>query len=200
MDVLASGPERSPRTRRGSARRLRVRWAAAIGPRPGRRSAARRRAVAAVVALLVVRAGVALRSAADPVDTAPAAAATSSTSAPDDLAASAPGPPYDWLPGRKPIPQPTPLAGGKVLRGSLPALGPAGRRAATTSAKLVLGRYCRRPGRYAVALDPEAGWRRLRALGSRTDRSTDGPWVVLELTWTGRAYSWTGSTVQLSNC
>ena len=87
-----------------------------------------------------------------------------------------------------------------VLRGALPAVGPLGRPAASASAELVLGRYCRRPGRYAVALDRVDGWRRVRALAVRLDRSTDPPWIVLELTWTGRAYSWTGRAVQLSTC
>jgi len=151
--------------------------------------------------LLVVGAVAALRAGAEPVE--PAAApgvAGEPTGAPTGLAAVLPRPPYDRLPGRTPIPRPMALDGGKVLRGPLPAVGPAGQRAATASAELVLGRYCRRPGKYAVALDPEDGWRRLRALAVRTDRSTDPPWVVLELVWTGRSYRWTGGTVQLEMC
>jgi hypothetical protein len=151
--------------------------------------------------LLVVGAVAALRTGAEPLERAAApGVAGEPTGAPTGLAAVLPGPPYDRLPGRTPIPRPTPVEGGKVLRGNLPPVGPAGQRAATVSAELVLGRYCRRPGKYAVATDPEYGWRRLRALAVRTDRSTDPPWVVLELVWTGRSYRWTGRTVQLEIC
>lgn len=149
--------------------------------------------------LLTVGGVLALRSTAEPVPPRPAAE-PSVVPAPGGLAAPLPTPPYDRLPGRTPIPRPTPLAGGTVLRGGLPAVGPAGERAATVSAELVLGRYCRRPGRYAVTVEGGSGWRRPRALAVRIDRSSDPPWVVLELTWTGRAYSWAGRTVQLSNC
>jgi hypothetical protein len=150
--------------------------------------------------LLVVGAVAALRAGAEPVEPAAAPGVGEPTGAPTGLAAVLPGPPYDRLPGRTPIPRPTPLDRGKLLRGSLPAVGPAGQRAAIVSAELVLGRYCRRPGKYAVAIDPGDGWRRLRALAVRTDRSTDPPWVVLELVWTGQSYRWTGRTVQLEIC
>jgi len=151
--------------------------------------------VAAVGVLLAAGAVVALPSATEPVRTPPA----EPTPAPGGLAAVLPGPPYDRLPGRTPIPEPTFLAD-RLLRGSLPAVGAAGGRAATASARLVLGRYCRRPQMYAVTLDPEDGWRRLRALAIRLDRSTSPPWVVLELAWTGRSYRWTGRSVQLNPC
>ena len=193
MDVLASGPDRPVRTRRGPGLRLRP----PVGRRPSRHG---RRAIAVVGVLLTVCAAVALRSAAEPVEQRPAAKSPRAVPAPEGFGAGLPGPPYDRLPGRTPIPRPTRLAGDELLRGGLPAVGSAGPQAATVSAELVLGRYCRRPAKYAVTVEGGSGWRRLRALAVRIDRSSDPPWVVLELVWTGRAYSWTGRSVQLSNC
>jgi hypothetical protein len=138
-----------------------------------------------------------LRAGIGPVEQPPAAGAPSETAgAPTGPA----GPPYDRLPGRTPIPEPTLAVGGEILRGPLPVVGSPGPTAARTSAELVLGRYCRRPARYAVALDWVERWQRVRALAVRLDRSTDPPWVVLDLAWTGRAYRWTGRAVQLGTC
>jgi hypothetical protein len=202
VDLLVSGPdapgggpvERATGAVREAGRRL-------LGARQAAGSRSRRRLAAAVGVMAAIGAAVALRTAAEQVPPRPAAAPPARvTAAPGGLAASLPGPPYDRLPGRTPIPEPTRAAGGDLLRGGLPAVGRAGSPAATAAAELVLGRYCRRPWRYAVGLDRVDGWQRVRALALRLDRSTDPPWVVLDLRWTGRAYVWTGQTVQLSNC
>lgn len=201
MDVLASGPERPPRTRRG--RRSLGRLRPAGGSWPPRGTPARLRwALVAAGVLLSLGVVASLRSGVGPVASSPAAPSPAAVPAPPGLAAQLPGPPYDRLPGRTPIPRPTRLPGGELVQGGLPAVGPIGERTATASAELVLGRYCRRPDRYAIAVEDgaEGGWRRSRALAVRVDRSTDPPWVVLELTWTGRAYAWSGRQVQLSNC
>ncbi|HEY6747382.1 MAG TPA: hypothetical protein VI357_16900 [Mycobacteriales bacterium] len=196
MDVLASGPERPPRTRRGPTAFLRSRSLSGRG-----RSRRARWTVAAAGVLLSLGVVASLRSAVGPVE-APSAPRSAAVPTPPGLAAGLPGPPYDRLPGRTPIPRPTRLPGGERVAGSLPAVGPIGERTATASAQLVLGRYCRRPDRYALAVEDGTGggWRRSRALAVRVDRSSDPPWVVLELTWTGRAYAWSGRQVQLSNC
>ena len=187
MDVLASGPERPPRVRRGLRR----------GRPPPRVGALRlRRRALTVASVLLTAAGVvALRAGAERAERrAPHAAGQT-----DELAPT-PTPPYDRLPGRTPIPEPAAVSRGDLLRGPLPAVGPPGQMAARASAELVLGRYCRRPGRYAVAIDSVEGWQRVRALAIRLDRSTDPPWIVLELAWTGRSYRWTGRPVQLGTC
>ena len=199
MDVLASGPERPPRTGRPLVRTPRRGPPRDRLPRPGV-ATFRRRAGAAVGVVLAVGVAAVLRATAEPIEPRRAGQPAGQLDAEQGLAAPPSEPPFDRLPGRTPIPEPTLAARGEALRGVLPTVGPLGERAAYASARLVIGRYCRRPARYAVTVSPERGWHDVRALAVRLDRSSDPPWVVLELTWTGRAYTWTGPTVQLYGC
>ena len=64
----------------------------------------------------------------------------------------------------------------------------------------MLGRYCVRPERYTLTSAHDGGWRRVTVLGFGLDRSGDPPLIQLSLTWTGAAYRWTGSLIQLCGC
>jgi len=109
-----------------------------------------------------------------------------------------PTPPFDTLPGRTPIPDPTRT--GWAVRGRLPALGGPDEAAAVRAAGLVLGRYCAQPAAYRLTAAPEPDWRRVSVLVFTIDRSGDRPRIGLRLSWTGRAYDWAGTPVQLAGC
>lgn len=147
--------------------------------RVGRRD---RWVLGAVAVLVAAGTVVALRSAVEPV-------------APPVPAAQVLVPPAD----RTPIPPPSRV--GRSLRGLLPAVGGPDRTAVETSALLVLGRYCRDPAKYVVSATPAAGgWEQASARAYRVDRTGVPPGVTLSLEWTGRAYTWTGVTAELSSC
>ena len=198
MDVLASGPERRPRQGRNRLGRVR---GLVLGDDAAVSSTARRRVRSAMAVLLGIGAVLALRVAAEPVVPREGAARTVNQPAPPPEAGMAvPLPPFDRLPGRTPIPAPTMGPDRQVVRGPLPAVGGPHRKAALASAELVLGRFCRQPAEYAVEAAPEPDWERVTAHVHSRERSAGRPAIVLRLAWTGRAYAWSGSRRQLSNC
>jgi hypothetical protein len=158
----------------------------------------RRRATLGLATVLGVGALLTLRSVAEPVPPATPdrrAGATAEASADFEPQLR---PPFDRLPGRTPIPAPSPT--GRALRGTLPAVGGPGKAAAERSAALVLGRYCLEPRRYALSLSADLDWRSPTAYALRLDRSYDPLAVRLRLEWTGRSYAWIGSPAQLLSC
>lgn len=115
-----------------------------------------------------------------------------------------PLPPFDRSPGRTPIPAPT-RAGGQ-LTGALPppVRGP-DRAAAVRAVGLVLGRYCVEPRAYAYTLGSDEparpeDWRRVIVLLFQLERGGNAPSLQLQLTWTGRAYRWSGPAGLLDGC
>lgn len=204
MDVLASGPERSPGTNgpgrllEDARRRLR---------RPT--TAARRwpRAIAAVLALAVVAGALhVLRAGTDPITTGRRPAALAGDGSPVIIYGRSrlQPPPFDRLPGRTPIPLPSPVRGARdaaAVGGPLPATGtPPGEEAARAAARLVVGRYCRFPEAYRVQPTSGAPWRDLTVLV--LGQVYNGPRLVatLRLRWTGDAYAWQGSETEFATC
>jgi hypothetical protein len=111
--------------------------------------------------------------------------------------ATLPAPPFDDLPGRTPIAEPSRIA--DRLQGRLPVTGSPGKPAAVAAVGLVLGRYCREPDRYVIVVRPtRADYRSVTGFAIGKDRSNDPPAVTLLLTWTGRAYAWSGYALQLT--
>jgi hypothetical protein len=178
VDLLTSGAPQRPR-RRG-------RWRPRLPLPP--------RGVLVAVGLLVAAAvALGLRAGTGPVvpavpDPTPVA------EQPVDL----PTGPFEHLPGRIPIPEPT--RDGELLAGALPATGGPDEAAALRAAQLVLGRYCGRPDRYTLTAAPQEGWLVLGVLAVGLDRGGDGALIDLMLTWSGRAYQWSGSLTQLRRC
>lgn len=180
MDLLSSGTER-PR------RELRV-W--------------RRRGVRVAAVVLVAAASlVLLRST---VDTSPSEVDRQVLAGSPSPAAPRPLPPFDRRPGRVPIPAPA-RAGG-LLTGMLPPAGGGPDRAAAARAvRLVLGRYCVEPRAYAFTLGsteparPE-NWRQVTVLLFLLERGGNAPSLQLQLSWTGRAYRWSGPEELLTGC
>ncbi|HZB50287.1 MAG TPA: hypothetical protein VE547_14430 [Mycobacteriales bacterium] len=195
VDVLSSGPDPGP------PGRARLRRALTTGLARLRTWPHSRRLLAVLAVLAAVGVVAALRSGAGPAGPVAGSAAggTGVATAPTVPAPpDPPGGPYDRLPGRVPIPPPT--HAGWFVRGTLPPTGTVGEPAAQRGALLVLGRYCARPDRYTLTLDPRPDWRRVDVLVFGLDRSGDPPAVQLQLTWTGRSYAWAGTAVQLNAC
>ncbi|MFL6130599.1 MAG: hypothetical protein ACJ73E_16250 [Mycobacteriales bacterium] len=111
-------------------------------------------------------------------------------------------PPFDRLPGRTPIPQPSPIGRpAEAVRGALPATGPApAEQAARDAARLVLGRYCRYPQAYLVVLESSRGWREVTAMALLHTYLEERRLATLQLRWTGQAYSWQGWPRELARC
>jgi hypothetical protein len=179
VDLLSSGPER-PR------RAVRV-W--------------RRRSVRVAAVVLVAAAALALLR--STVDTSPSEVDRPVAAASPSPVPPPPAPPFDGGPGRTPIPAPT-RAGGQ-LSGPLPASGGPDRTAAVRAVRLVLGRYCPDPESYAYTLGPDAlgrteDWRRVTVLLFKLERGGTAPSLQLRLSWTGRAYRWTGPDELLKGC
>jgi hypothetical protein len=194
MDVIGSAPERPLRR----ARWRRPGWRA-LPVRPGRLPSTRRRGVLGLAAVLGAGALLTLRSVAEPVPSAtPDRRAVATGEASADFGPQLRPPPFDRLPGRTRIPAPTRV--GSSLGGTLPAVGGPGKAAAVRSAELVLGRFCREPSRYTVAVGGGPDWRSATASVFQLERSYAPAAVVLRLEWTGRAYQWRGSPVQLGSC
>ena len=148
--------------------------------------------MAAVAAVLLLRTGV--DAPAEPARGAPTPTAVSPPPPPP-----LPSPPYDRLPGRTAIPEAT--RSGWALGGPLPPVGPAGEQAALRAAALVLGRYCFEPARYTVDVTaPDARWRRVDVAALLIERGGAGPALPLRLTWTGRAYAWSGPAALAAGC
>jgi len=109
-------------------------------------------------------------------------------------------PPYDHLPGRQPIPAPTPVRDDPgVVEGTLP-IGPqdggGGRAPEERAVRMVLGRYCTDPDGLTVTFVGVA------AVGVATS-----PWdghavvaVVLYQDGNGGDYQWRGWVDQLRRC
>jgi hypothetical protein len=208
VDVIGSGPEREPWTPvRSALRAARARRAADSGAGDGTRPAGRARRVLVGVVAVVVAAGamLALRAGTEPVESYGAAADIATTTvAPPNVYGRArlQPPPFDGLPGRTPIPNPTAALDRRTLGGPLPAVDDRtpGEAAASAAARLVLGRYCRRPWSLSVQMDVQPDWRRVRA---RASRNTPRPvFVDLRLSWDAatRTYAWTGVIAQLDTC
>ena len=198
-EVIESGPER-PRSESGVQHM-------AAGARRWWRSTAmagpwRRRVVAATAALAAAAAIVGLRAGA-PAPTAeqPAAAGTQAPVIIYGRARMQP-PPFDRLPGRTPIPLPSPLGRpAEAVRGALPATGPTpGERSARAAAELVLGRYCRYPRAYYVQVEDTGDWDQVRATVLRQAYAGSRRLTTLQLRWTGRSYSWQGWPAELARC
>ena len=157
----------------------------------------------AVAVVVAAGAMLALRAGTEPIESYGAAAAPPSTVAPPNVYARArPQPPFDHLPGRTPIPNPTAALDRRTLTGPLPRVtdGRPGETAATSAARLVLGRYCRRPWAFTVTTEPRSGWQQVRAKASRTVPRRI--FLDLRLRWDAprRAYEWTGVIAQLDTC
>ncbi len=199
--MLESGPERPP-AESGLQRVVRDarRWwraGGASGPW-------RRRAVAATAAVAAAGAVVALRAGAPAVPVEQAQAAAGSTSGPVIIYGRArmQPPPFDRLPGRTPIPMPSPIGRpAEAVRGTLPATGPApAEEAARDAVRLVLGRYCRYPRAYQVTLTAQRGWREVTATVDRRAWADERRLTTLRLRWTGAAYAWQGWPAELARC
>lgn len=198
-EVLESGVERPPADSGGqpvvAAARRWWRSTTAAGPW-------RRRVTVAAAALAAAGAIVALRAGA-PVPPPE-----------EPVAASAPGPviiygrarmqppPFDRLPGRTPIPLPSPVGRpADAVRGTLPITGGTpGETAALSAVRLVLGRYCRYPRAYQVELVATHAWREVRASVLRRWYGDSARLTTLQLRWTGRSYAWQGWPTELSRC
>lgn len=210
MDVIGSEPERAPRTPVRSALRAARRRRSGSAPAPS----GRRRVLTGVVGVVVATAAVlALRAGTEPVDpyagTDVADAAPVGTTAPPNVYGRVrlQPPPFDRLPGRTPIPNPSvDPADRRMVAGPLPRVGDGTPTAANAAAaaRLVLGRYCRRPWSYEVATDPvDPSWRQVRAVATRAATATRPRIVIdLRLRWdpAGRAYAWSGAVPQLDTC
>jgi len=200
-EVIESGPERPPTE--GGVERLvgdARRWwrdLGAAGPW-------RRRVVAAAAAAAAAGAIVALRAAAPDLPLEEEAAAAGTPGAPMIIYGRArlQPPPFDRLPGRTPIPLPSPVGRpAEVVRGDLPATGTvAGETSARAAARLVLGRYCRYPQAYFVVLDPHRDWRKVTATAIRRTYGEPRRLTTLQLEWTGHWYVWQGSPAELAHC
>jgi hypothetical protein len=199
--VLESGVERPPgdgdRARLARAARRWWRGSGAATPR-------RRRTVAATGALAAAGVLVLLRATAPSMPAEEEAAAAGAASAPMIIYGRArmQPPPFDRLPGRTPIPQPSPIGRpAEAVRGSLPATGALGDQAARAAARLVLGRYCRYPRAYLVMLEPNRTWRDVVAtVLQQTSDVEPHRLTTLRLRWTGHAYAWQGWPAELARC
>ena len=200
-DVLESGPERPP-AESGLQRVVRDarRWWRADGAS----GPWRRRAVAAAAAVAAAGAVVALRAGAPAVPVEQAQAAAGSTSGPVIIYGRArmQPPPFDRLPGRTPIPMPSPIGRpAEAVRGTLPATGPApAEEAARDAVRLILGRYCRYPRAYQLTLTAQRGWREVTATVDRRAWADERRLTTLRLRWTGAAYAWQGWPAELARC
>jgi hypothetical protein len=200
-EVLESGPARPPAPS-GAARLLadaRQRWRGTTADGPWRR-----RAVVAAAALAAAGAIVILRAGAPGVPLAEDTAVAGTAHAPAIIYGRPrmQPPPFDRLPGRTPIPLPSPIGRpAEAVRGALPATGPMpDEESVREAARLVLGRYCRHPRAYLVLLDPKPGWRDVRAIVLRRAYVGDRRLTTLQLRWTGRAYAWQGWPAELARC
>ncbi len=200
-DMLESRPERPPAESglQRVVRQARRRWRAAATTGPWRR-----RAVAATAAVAAAGAVVALRAGAPAVPIEQAQAAAGSTSGPVIIYGRArmQPPPFDRLPGRTPIPMPSPIGRpAEAVRGTLPATGPGpAEEAARDAARLVLGRYCRYPRAYQVTLTARQGWREVTATVDRRAWAGERRLTTLRLRWTGAVYAWQGRPAELARC
>ena len=197
-DVLESGPERPRAGVDRLARDVRQWWRSVGSGTPWRR-----RAAAATAALAGAGVLVALRAGAPTIPLEDEAAAADAASAPVIIYGRArlQPPPFDRLPGRTPIPTPSPIGRpAEAVRGALPATGAIGEEAARDAARLVLGRYCRYPRAYQVTLEPKRSWQEVTA--TVLHRTYLGPrrLTTLQLRWTGHTYSWLAWPAELAHC
>ena len=162
-----------------------------------------RQAMVATAALAVTAAVVVLRAAAPTIPLAEEAAAADTTSAPVIMYGHPrmQPPPFDRLPGRTPIPLPSPVGRpADAVRGGLPVTGPAGAEAARDAARLILGRYCRYPQAYQIELAGQPTWREVSVTVLRQGYTGQRRLTTLRLRWTGRAYAWQGWPTELARC
>jgi hypothetical protein len=198
-EVLESGPDRPAGDGLDRLARDARRWWRRSGPT----GPWRRRAVATTAALAAAGVVVVLRATAPTVPLEDAAAADT-TSAPAIVYGRArmQPPPFDRLPGRTPIPLPSPIGRpAEAVRGALPATGAIGERAAREAARLVLGRYCRYPQGFLVLLDGAPGWREATAIVLRRSPYLEQRRLTtLRLRWSGHSYAWQGWPAELARC
>lgn len=195
-EVLESGVERPAGERRTVVAGRRW-WRTATVTGPWRRwTAIAAAALAAAGAIVALRAG-----APAPLREEPAAAGTPAPVIIYGRARMQP-PPFDRLPGRTPIPLPSPVGRpADAVRGTLPATGAVpDETSALAAVRLVLGRYCRYPRAYQVELDPTGGWREVRASVLRRWYGDSARLTSLQLRWTGRSYAWQGWPTELARC
>jgi hypothetical protein len=200
-EVLESGPERPP----GESDLARLvtdarRWwrgTGVAGPW-------RRRAAAAAAAVAAAGAIVALRAGAPGVPLEETATAADANSGPVIIYGRArmQPPPFDRLPGRTPIPAPSPLGRpAEAVRGHLPRTGPTpGEESARAATRLVLGRYCRYPRAYLILLESARGWREVTATVLRWAYTESRRLTTVRLHWTDDAYVWHGRPSELARC
>lgn len=196
-EVLESGPERPQGGVDWLARDVRRWWRGVGSATPWRR-----RAIAATATLAAAGVLVALRAGAPSVPLEEAAAGDAA-SAPVIIYGRArlQPPPFDRLPGRTPIPTPSPVGRpAEAVRGALPATGPVGEEAARDASRLVLGRYCRWPRGYQVQLEPKRSWHEVTATILSRTYVGSRRLTTLQLRWTGHAYSWQGWPAELARC
>lgn len=204
MDLLVSGPER-PSGGGGLGRLLRAARRRLRGPGTAAGRSWRRRAVTAVAVLAAAGALLALRARTYPVPPRERPAAAGDGGGPVTVYGRSrlQPPPFDRLPGRTPIPLPSPVGGPyeETVRGALPGTGAGpGEQAARSAARLVLGRYCRFPDAYQIQLAGERRWRAATAVVLRQVYVGPRRLATLRLRWTGGAYAWQGSPAELAGC